>query len=155
MRPTVTSLKCGHSVYTASGNISHHSSGNAVDIAAVNGIPILGHQGSGSITEMAVQRLLTLQGTMKPDQIITLMQFAGTDNTFAMGDHHDHIHVGWRPLYGENPELAKQVNAILKPDQWIKLIARLNDIDNPVVRTAPSKYAIKVQKPASHAHRGE
>ena len=96
LRPTVTSLKCGHGFLTASGNVSQHSSGNAVDIATINGIPILGNQGKGSITELAVRRLLTLQGTMKPDQIITLMTFEGADNTLAMGDHADHIHVGWR-----------------------------------------------------------
>jgi murein DD-endopeptidase MepM/ murein hydrolase activator NlpD len=154
-KPTVTSLKCGHGFYTKSGNVSHHSSGNAVDIAKVNGIPVLGHQGPGSITEMAVQRLLTLQGMLKPDQIITLMEFEGTDNTYAMGDHDDHIHVGWRPLYGTNSKAAKQVNAILKPEQWIKLIDRLGKIDNPEVLTEPSDKAIKVVKRASTAHKGE
>ena len=39
-RLTITSLKCGHSYLTASGNVSAHSYGSAVDIAAVNGIPI-------------------------------------------------------------------------------------------------------------------
>ena len=71
LKPTVTSLHCGHGFYTKSGNVSHHSSGNAVDIAKINGIPILGHQGPGSVTEMAIRRLLTLQGTMKPAQIIS------------------------------------------------------------------------------------
>jgi murein DD-endopeptidase MepM/ murein hydrolase activator NlpD len=156
LRPSVTSLKCGHGFYTASGNVSHHSSGNAVDIAAVNGITISpATQGAGSITELTIQRLLTLQGTMKPDQIISLMKFEGTDNTFAMGDHHDHIHVGWRPLYGTNSKVAKQVNAILKPKQWIKLIDRLGEIDNPTVRRRPSKYATPTRHPASHAHKGE
>ncbi len=65
-KPTVTSLNCGHSYLTASGNVSHHSSGNAVDIAKINGIPILGHQGSGSITDIVVRRLITLQGLMRP-----------------------------------------------------------------------------------------
>ena len=37
---------------TASGNVSEHTTGTAVDIAAINGIPILGHQGEGSITEL-------------------------------------------------------------------------------------------------------
>jgi len=60
MRPTVTSLQCGHGVYTASGNVSHHSSGNAVDIAKINGTPIIGNQGNGSVTDMAVRRLITL-----------------------------------------------------------------------------------------------
>ena len=155
LKPTVTSLKCGHGLMTVSGNVSQHSSGNAVDIAKINGIPIIGHQGKGSITELTVQRLLTLQGTMKPDQIITLMKFAGADNTLAMTDHNDHIHVGWKPLYGTNSKAAKQVNAVLKPKQWIKLIDRLENIDNPEVSLKPSKHALKVTERASEAHRGE
>jgi hypothetical protein len=150
-KPTVSALKCGHSLMTVSGHISEHSSGNAVDIAAVNGIPITGHQGKGSITELVIQRLLTLQGTMKPHQIISLMTFPGTDNTFAMADHYNHIHVGFRPMYGTNTKLAKQVNAILKPKQWIKLIDRLGKIENPTVRQKPSKFATKV----SRAHLGD
>jgi hypothetical protein len=154
-KPAVSSLHCGHSFLTASGNVSEHSSGNAVDIAAVNGIPIVGHQGSGSITELVIQRLLTLQGTMKPHQIISLMTFQGTDNTFAMADHADHIHVGFRPLYGTNSKLAKQINAILRPQQWIKLIDRLGKIQNPTVRRTPSRFATKVAPRASSAHQGE
>ena len=154
-RPTVTSLKCGHGFLTASGNVSHHSSGNAVDIAKINGIPIMGNQGEGSITELAVRRLLTLQGTMRPDQIITLMEFEGADNTYAMRDHADHIHVGWKPLYGTNPEVSRQVDAVLRPKQWIKLLDRLEEIDNPTVRLQPSKHALKVTERASGAHSGE
>ncbi len=160
LKPSATSLRCGHSYYTKGGSVSHHSSGNAVDIAKVNGIPVLGHQGPGSITEMAVRRLLTLQGTMKPAQVISLMTFDGTDNTYAMGDHADHIHVGFRPLYGTNSKLGRRLNAVLKPGQWLKLIDRIGQIDNPTVLTKPSKYSIKVKAPrkttrASHAHRGE
>ena len=155
LKPTVTSLRCGHSYLTASGNVSEHSTGTAVDIAAINGVPIVGHQGAGSIAELTVQRLLTLQGTMKPHQIISLMRFPGTDNTLAMADHDDHIHVGFRPLYGANEDTAKQVDAILKPEQWIKLIERLDEIDNPKVPRSPSKYAVKTGKRASPAHKGE
>jgi hypothetical protein len=125
-----------------------------MDIAKINGISILGHQGEGSITEMTIRRLLTLQGTMKPHQIISLMEFQGADNTFRMGDHADHIHIGFQPLYGSNTKLGKQINAVLKPKQWIKLIDRLNQIDNPTVATKPSKYATKVKR-ASSAHKGE
>jgi Transglycosylase SLT domain/Peptidase family M23 len=155
LKPTVTSLRCGHSYLTASGNVSEHSTGTAVDIAAINGVPIMGHQGPGSVTELAIQRLLTLQGTMKPHQIISLMEFQGADNTIAMADHADHIHVGFRPLYGANETTAKQVDAILKPEQWIKLIDRLDQIDNPTVARKPSKYAVEADKRASPAHKGE
>ena len=148
LKPTVSSLKCGHGYMTASGNVSEHSTGTAVDIAAINGINIYGHQGPGSIADLTIQRLLTLQGTMKPHQIISLMTFDGADNTLAMADHADHIHVGWRPLYGENKEAAKQIDAILKPKQWIKLIDRLGEIDNPKVPLQPSKYSVKVKRAA-------
>ncbi|MFL5817878.1 MAG: lytic murein transglycosylase [Conexibacter sp.] len=141
LRLTVTALECGHGYYTTSGNVSEHSSGNAVDIAAVNGIPIAGHQGSGSITDITIRRLLTLQGTMKPHQIISLMTYPGTDNTLALPDHADHIHVGFHPvgdLLG-----GRRLQAILKPQQWTKLVEQLGSIQNPVVPTHVSKYAIK------------
>jgi hypothetical protein len=73
------------------------------------------------------------------------MTFKDDDNTLAMADHADHIHVGWRPLYGDNKEAAKQINAILKPTQWIKLIGRLSEIHNPTVPATPSKYSTKVR----------
>jgi Transglycosylase SLT domain/Peptidase family M23 len=141
--PTVSALECGHSYLTDSGNVSEHSSGNAVDIAAINGIPILDHQGAGSITEMVIQRLLTLQGTMRPHQIISLMTFDGADNTLSLPDHADHIHVGFQPLYGANTKLGRQLSAILKPSQWTRLIERLGKIPNPKVSEQPSKYALK------------
>jgi len=155
LRPTVTSLKCGHSFYTSSGGVSHHSSGNAVDIAKVNGIPILGHQERGGITEVTVRRLMRLQGTMRADQIISLLDLGGP--TFAMSDHADHIHVGFRPLFGDNRRAGRQALAVLKPGQWSDLLERLRRIDNPVVPTGTSKYAIPVRKRsrASAAHRGE
>ncbi|HET8537497.1 MAG TPA: lytic transglycosylase domain-containing protein [Solirubrobacteraceae bacterium] len=100
--PTVSALECGHSFFTTSGNVSEHSSGDAVDIAAVNGTPILGHQGPGSITDDVVRRLLRLQGLMDPHQIITLMTYAGEDNTLALPDHANHVHVGFRPMTPES-----------------------------------------------------
>jgi hypothetical protein len=144
LKPTITSLRCGHSYLTAEGNVSEHSAGDAVDIAAINGIPIAGHQGPGSITDITIRRLLTLQGTLKPHQIISLMTFDGADNTLALPDHADHIHVGFRPLYGTNGVLGQQAAMILKPGQWTKLIDRLGHIENPVVRVKPSKYSITV-----------
>ncbi|MEA2445142.1 MAG: hypothetical protein QOJ12_2434 [Thermoleophilales bacterium] len=154
MRPRVTSLKCGHGFYTSSGNVSEHSSGNAVDVAAINDIPILGHQDKGGVTEQAVRRLMMLQGTMQADQIISLLDLG--QNTLALSDHNDHIHIGWRPLFGDNKKLGKQAMAVLKPGQWNDLIGRLRQIQNPTVPVNPSKYAIPV-KPTrgSGAHLGE
>ena len=153
--PTITSLRTGHGYLTASGNVSEHSSGNAVDIAAVNGISILGHQDPGGITDQVVHRLMLLQGTMQPHQIISLLDYGG--NTYAMGDHNDHIHVGFKPLFGTNKKLGLQALAVLKPGQWDNLVKRLSEIDNPVVPTKPSKFAIKVPRKqrGSGAHAGD
>ncbi len=144
-RLTVTSLNCGHGYYTASGNVSHHSSGNAIDIAQINGIPVIGNQGEGSITEALVRDVMQLQGSMEPSQIISLMDF-GADNTFAMGDHDDHVHVGYTPLYGPNGGASQQFTQILKGDQWQRLIDRLGEIENPTVPTSPSEYSIPTNK---------
>jgi Transglycosylase SLT domain/Peptidase family M23 len=153
LQPTVTCLKSGHSFYTSSGNISEHSSGNAVDIAKINGIPIIGHQEPGGITDQAVRRLMLLQGTMAPHQIISLFEVGGA--TMAMADHADHIHVGFKPMFGANRKLGKQALAVLKPGQWSDLLSRLRELDNPVVPTKPSKYALPAGKRASDAHAGE
>ena len=91
----------------------------------------------------AIRRLLTLQGTMKPHQIISLMTVDGTDNTLSLPDHADHIHVGFAPEYAPGSPNANQLGAVLKPSQWVKLIDRLGQIDNPAVATTPSRYAIK------------
>ena len=159
-RPTVTSLRCGHGFYTSSGNVSHHSSGNAVDIAQINGIPILGNQGKGSITEAVVLDLLKLQGSLQPAQIITLMDLGGP--TFAMGDHADHIHLGFQPEYVGNRKNSR-FTSILKPGQWERLVERIATIDQPEVPTKPSDFALPsgkgkssgTAKRASDAHLGE
>jgi len=128
LSPTVSSLRCGHSYMTKSGNVSEHSSGNAVDISKINGVPILGHQESGGVADQAVRRLMLLQGTMAPHQVISLLAIGGP--TMAMSDHADHIHVGFQPT-GEAWRRAGY--SVLKPSQWPALMSRLNVLENPVV----------------------
>jgi hypothetical protein len=155
LHPTITSLKCGHSFLSKSGNVSEHSSGNAMDIAAVNGTAILGNQGKGTITETTIAKLLTLQGAMQPHQIISLMDMGGP--TMVLADHNDHIHVGFQPLVGPNEQLGRAARRVLSNNQWDRFVSRLTKIQNPVVRTAPSKYSIKVKprgKP-SQSHFGD
>jgi hypothetical protein len=90
---TVSSLTSGHSFFTASGNVSAHSYGQAVDIAALNGRPILGNQEPGGLTERALGQILLLPGRLEPSQLISLFELGGP--SFAMADHADHIHVGY------------------------------------------------------------
>jgi hypothetical protein len=156
-RLTITSLRCGHSFYTAAGGVSNHSSGNAVDIAAINGIPVLGNQGPGTLTHALLQTVMQLQGTMVPEELISLEELGGP--SFALSDHADHVHIGWQPLYGTG-KLGEQFAQLLKPDQWERLIDRIGEIDNPEVPVKASKYAIPTGKAdgeqrASSAHVGD
>ena len=90
---TVSSLQCGHSLLTASGNVSEHTTGTAVDIPVINGLPVTGNQGPGTPAGDLIRTVLRLQGTMHPHQVISLFDLGGA--TLAMGDHGDHIHVGY------------------------------------------------------------
>jgi murein DD-endopeptidase MepM/ murein hydrolase activator NlpD len=95
-RLTITSLECGHGTMTSSGYVSEHSSGNAVDIAEIDGVPVAGHQGPGTLADALIKTVLQLQGTMQPHQVISLEDLPG-ETSFAMADHYDHVHVGYSP----------------------------------------------------------
>jgi hypothetical protein len=154
-RLTITSLKCGHSVMTASGYVSEHSTGDAMDIAAINGVPVTGHQGPGSLADSLIKALLELQGTMQPHQVISLEDLPGPVS-FALPDHYDHVHVGYYPAgSGEQPPDGKQFASLLKPDQWKKLIGRIAKINNPKVPTSPSKYALRDKGPKDRRYIGD
>ncbi len=58
-------------------------------------------------------------------------------------------------MFGANPKAGRAALTVLKPGQWTDLIDRLREIDNPVVPTTPSKYALPTKKRASDAHVGE
>jgi hypothetical protein len=81
---------------------------------------------------------------MRPDQIISLLDFGG--NTMALPDHANHIHVGFKPRFGANAKLGRQALAVLKPGQWAELIDRLRQIQNPLVPNRPSRFALPLSK---------
>jgi hypothetical protein len=142
IKPTVTALKCGAQPITKGGGISDLAAGDGVDVAKINGIPVLGHQGSGSITDIAVRRLMGLQGLFKPYEIVSLMHYPNSDNTIARPDHADRVHVGFLPQYDPRTKFGRAVDSALRPNQWLKLISRLNQIPSPTVSAQPSQYAI-------------
>ncbi len=142
--PYVSGLDCGHSVNASTGVDEQGATGASVDISKINNIPILGHQGPGSITDVTIRRLLTLQGSMAPDEIISTMSYKGQPNTLALPDHRNRIQITFTPYYGTNRKLSNQVRSLLQPGQWVQLINHISQIPEPVVPIAPSKYAIRV-----------
>ena len=90
---TVSSLFSGHRTFARPGVVSAHVYGHAVDIAAVGGTAIAGHQQPGGVTEAAVRSVLLLPGELQPQQVISLLGLGGP--SFPLRDHGDHIHVGF------------------------------------------------------------
>jgi hypothetical protein len=90
---TVSCLLSGHRLYARPGVVSAHIYGRAVDIAAVGGVPIQGHQQPGGITERTVRAILLLPAEVMPRQVISLLGLGGP--SFPLADHYNHIHVGY------------------------------------------------------------
>ena len=90
---TVSSLVSGHRLYARPGVVSAHVSGHALDVSALGGTPIQGHQEPGGVTEHAVRDLLLVPSEVMPRQIISLLGMGGA--SFPLADHYNHIHIGF------------------------------------------------------------
>lgn len=92
---SISALKSDHSLTTASGNISNHSGGRAMDIAAVNGVPCTDQSASSPCTEVGLL-LASLPDGIKPTELIYGWDLDGaTGAAFALADHQNHIHAGF------------------------------------------------------------
>jgi hypothetical protein len=125
-----------------------------VDIVAVNGISIAGHQGPGSIADTTVRKLLMLQGVSRPRRIVSLMSYPGAAGALAEPYARDDIRISFSSLPATGlAHTAGVLGQTLTPDEWIKLIARLGEIPDPTVAGKPSAAAIP--DPASTSSTGE
>jgi len=141
--PTVGGLACNPAV--GSGEV------DALDLTALNGTSVLGHQGSGSITDGTLRRLLLLQGTMKPTQIVSLMKFPGAGNAVALPGYADRVHLSFggpaavsASIPAPKDVLARNsaFTSTLAPEQWQRLMSRLEQLAEPRVLDHPSGAAI-------------
>jgi Transglycosylase SLT domain/Peptidase family M23 len=142
--PTISGLECGASTTGANGVDAAGATGASLDISAINNIPIKNHQGPGSITDITIRRLLTLQGIFKPTAIVSTMSYKGQPNTVSLPDHANRIQISYTPLFGQNKKLSQQIANLLSANQWTALINHISTIPEPIVPIAPSQYAIKV-----------
>jgi hypothetical protein len=145
LSPTVSAAGCAHGKSApGAGNAIGAAAGDALDISAIDGIPIAGHEGQGSLTDIAVRRLLRLQGTMKPAQIVSAFSYPGTDNTLTVPGYRGMIHVVFAtagaPRAGARA--ARVSGSPLTPSQWLQLIAQIGEIPEPSVSSKPSAAAI-------------
>jgi hypothetical protein len=161
LKPTVGALRCGNGSAAASAPNAGHFSGNAVDISAIDGIPIEGHQGPGTVTDVTIRTLLTLRGEFAPLHIISLMQYPGEAHTLASSEGGDHIHIGFLPIAAAaqpSPAAAAAVahssrrgrpapspllvGGELSSSQWNQLITHIATLHAPTVAVKRSSSAI-------------
>ena len=155
LQPTVGALRCAHGRSTATGTVFAHFAGGAVDISAINGIPIAGHQGPGTITDTAIRALLTLPRHFVPHRILSLMEYPHTPSTRASTADWDHIRIGFSPVAparahtaraSKNSGIAASTQGLggsLSQSQWNQLIGRIAALPQPTVATKPSSAAIR------------
>jgi hypothetical protein len=82
LKVSVTTAVSGHSDKTKSGNVSRHASGNAVDIAMINGVAITKQTGDALVAELVK---LGYKQSDKEDSNKSIL--------WQVADHYNHIHV--------------------------------------------------------------
>ena len=173
LQPTVAALRCprggdspsglsvvagpgaspGSALRSAAGQAAAHSSGVAVDITAINGIPVAGHQGRGTVTDAAIRALLTLHGRFAPHRIVSLMRYPEVPATQALAAAWNHIHIEFLPVPASatahaaaaGPAAAAPLAATgeLNGAEWSQLFGRIAALPKPAVSVTPSSAAIR------------
>jgi hypothetical protein len=91
---TISALRSDHSEYTASGYVSNHFFGRAMDIAAVDGVSCTDTAVDAPCANLA-RTLAYLPAPAHPTELIYCFDVDGPGPAFALPDHCDHVHVGF------------------------------------------------------------
>jgi soluble lytic murein transglycosylase-like protein len=150
LKPAVTGLKCGAAAPAAAAARRPSATEVAVNISAVNGIPIAGHQGPGSIADTTVRKLLMLEGVNRPRQIVSQVSYPGAAGALSSPRARSAIEVTFNPLDKSVGRGARLSSSPLTAAQWIRLVARLGEIPDPTVPNAPSPAAIPAKANGNH-----
>jgi Transglycosylase SLT domain len=167
--PTVSGLPC---VHDGVASTAEHVSDDTLTITALNGVPIRGHDGPGSLIEVVARGLLALPAAVRPHQMLGPLSLAGTAQTPIRRGSPDDVEISFSPPAPEakastaSPSkqtpgrpgatggslsagakvAAASSAARLAPDlgteQWRKLIARISGLAEPHVPRAPTSAAV-------------
>jgi membrane-bound lytic murein transglycosylase B len=91
---TISSLRTDHSMMTASGYVSNHYYGRAMDIAAVDGVSCTDVSTTAPCAQLGFA-LAQLPAPLHPTELIYCFDLDGVGPAFAAADHCDHIHAGY------------------------------------------------------------
>jgi len=143
LKPSVGALRCGQAALLGGAPSATVQRGLGVDIVAINGIPIAENQGAGTITDLTIRTLLTLQGRYAPKTIISLMRYPNAPSTEAQPSHSRYIEVDFAPASASATIASIGSRAIrLTAAQWNALIDRIASLPQPRVPQKRSPYAI-------------
>jgi hypothetical protein len=164
LEPTVSALRCTARQFPNSPSAGYGA--DEVDISAINGTPIAGHQGPETITDLTIRTLLTLPGEFIPHEIVSLMRYPGSLRTHASAAAASHIHLVFLPETATttlNPAAAAKAahsartgrtapsplvtTSTLSTAQWNQLMERVGTLPMPTISTKPSSSAIPDPKP--------
>jgi soluble lytic murein transglycosylase-like protein len=161
LKPTVGQLRCGSALARAGGVQTLFPAPGTLDIAAINGVPVAGHQGAGTVTDVTIRTLLTVERHYAPKRIVSLMSYPGAPSTVAEGHHSTFIQLELptRPAAGAVAVSATARTAgatdagratpthtgalSLDTFEWQRLIDQIASIQQPKVPFAPSASAIR------------
>jgi hypothetical protein len=91
---TISALRSDHSEMTASGNVSNHFYGRAMDIASVDGVSCTDTSTTAPCAQLGYA-LSQLPPPLHPTELIYCFDLDGPGPAFALPDHCDHIHAGY------------------------------------------------------------
>jgi membrane-bound lytic murein transglycosylase B len=164
LKPTVGELRCGKAERTAKGVVTTFPRPDTLYLTAINDVPISGHQGAGTITDITIRTLLTLQHKFAPKLIVSLMRYPGAPNTVAASDYSTYIKI---ELAKPTPKASKNVgaktaraasssstaplpvNPILNTLEWQRLMTQLSTLQKPKLSSKPSASAIRDKRVGS------
>jgi membrane-bound lytic murein transglycosylase B len=158
LQPTVKAIGCatGHSA------LAGQQDGDFVDISAIDGKPVTGHQGPGTISDLTIRALLTLPAKFVPSSIISLMRYPGQPATLARSAFWNRIRVTFAPAPAAHSKLSAAAvstaahsagkgaaapspvvsTSVLSAAEWNQLMVRIGSISVPLISTKPSSAAI-------------
>jgi hypothetical protein len=149
LEPSVGVLRCSRPAGAVSG------AADVVDISAINGVALAGHQGAGTITDLTIRTLLTLPAAFVPHSITSLMRYPNAPGTHARASFADRMRLQFAPATRVGkPAVASSAKAgapapsplltptYISPVQWGQLVTRIGALPAPHITTKPSPAAI-------------
>jgi hypothetical protein len=159
LKPTVGELRCGSTERTAKGVVTTFPAPDTLYLTAINGVPVAGHQGAGTITDITIRTLLTLQHKFAPKRIVSLMRYPDAPSTVAASDYSAYIKIELaKPAHAKTSKnvgaktahtasasttVPLVVNPILNTLEWQRLMTQLSTLQTPKLSRKPSASAIR------------